>query len=74
MLGAGQSPSCVRLGRRKAQRARRGPGLSRRKTSQGLQIAALSFFFFSSSCLGEKKKKKKGSASSGGGCKKEAEF
>ncbi|XP_059537351.1 uncharacterized protein LOC132226873 [Myotis daubentonii] len=26
--------------------ARRGPGLSRRKTSQGLQIAALSFFFF----------------------------
>lgn len=59
MLGAGQSPSCVRLGRRKAQRARRGPGLSRRKTSQGLQIAALSFFFFSSSCLGEKKKKKK---------------
>lgn len=26
--------------------ARRGPGLSRRKTSQGLQIAVLSFFFF----------------------------
>lgn len=47
-----------------------GPGLSRRKTSEGLQIAALSFFFFFSSCLGGKKN----SASSGGGCKKDAEF
>lgn len=28
---------------RKAKQGRRGPGLSRRKTSQGLQIAALSF-------------------------------
>lgn len=32
-------------GRAEEGPARRGPGLSRRKTSQGLQIAALSFFF-----------------------------
>lgn len=37
--------------------ARRGPGLSRRKTSQGLQIAALSFFFTPPAW--ERKKKKK---------------
>lgn len=63
-----QTPSRGR-GRAEEGPARRGPGLSRRKTSQGLQIAALSFFF-NSSCLGGKKS----SASSGGGRKKDAEF
>lgn len=38
------------------RRARRGPGLSRRKTSQGLQFAALSFFFSLLLGRGEKKK------------------